>query len=262
MRDYDSRRMAAARSRRASPEELRAARERYKELQEELRQLDVAPETKNGEDRLDRYDRDLRIQALREEFQALAETRLPPPRNGILLALMMTVGSFLLCAFCAGGTYTGLLLLNQKPTAQSASDGFWSDVIAGAYTQAHDDYFAPSLRVALSSQQFAIDGQNADTLYGKVTSAVVTKVAGDQQTSAAITYAVQRTAPGGKVVTYPVTLTLSNHQGTWGIADIGAAITPHAAGVPAPTPTATPKTASPTPTATTVSPAPTATTGH
>ncbi|HEY7779029.1 MAG TPA: hypothetical protein VIC85_02340 [Ktedonobacterales bacterium] len=250
MRDYDSRRMAAARSRRASPDELRAARERYKELQEELRQLEVAPETKNGEDRLDRYDRDLRIQALREEFQSLAETPLPPPRNGILLALVMTVGSFLLCAFCAGGTYTGLLLLNQKPTAQTTADGFWADMLAGSYTQAHDDYFAPSLRVALASQQFGIDAQNADTLYGKVTSAVVTKVAGDQQNNATITYSVQRTAPGGKVVTYPVTLTLANHQGNWGISDIGAAVTPHAAGVPAPAPTPTPKTTSP-PTATT-----------
>ena len=87
-----NRRAAAVKSRRATPEELREAQERYKAIQDELRQLELAPETKHGEERIERYERELRIRALREEFQSVAETRLPEPRNGVVLALVMTGG--------------------------------------------------------------------------------------------------------------------------------------------------------------------------
>jgi hypothetical protein len=236
-----NRRVAQARSRRATPGELRDARERYKELQEELRRLELAPETRQGEDRLDRYERAQRLQALREEFQATAENPLQEPRNSMFLALIMTVASFLLCSFGAGGTYFALLLISQKPTAQSTADGFWQAVINRDYQTAHDNYFAPVLRVQLTSDQFVQEANATDALFGPIVSAVLSKQSGDQQTVAQLTYSVERTnSTTGKTVSYPVTLSLATHQGSWGITDMGATIVPTAAGVPAPPATPTP----------------------
>jgi hypothetical protein len=239
MREFN-RRVARARSRRASPDELREARERYKQLQEELRQLQLAPETRQGEDRLDRYERELRLQALREEFQTIAENPLMGPRNGTMLALIMTVASFMLCAFGAGGTYFALQLLNQKPTAQSTADGFWQTMIGQNYQNAHDNYFAPTLRVQLTSDQFVQEAQATDALFGPIVSDTLTKQSGDQQTLEQMTYTVERTnSTTGKTVSYPVILVLATHQGNWGITDMGNTIMPTAAGVPAPPPTPT-----------------------
>lgn len=237
MREFNGRRSAEAKSQKATPDELREATQRYKEIQDELRQMDLARETKQGEDRLDRYERELRLRAMREDFQASVEAPLPPPRNGVMLALIMTVASFLLCAFCAGGTYYGLLLLNQAPSPQATADGFWSDIMGGDYTSAHDDYLSATLTVAQSSDQFAKQGQAADQQYGKVTSATLIQQSTPSTTQALLTYTVVRTNAKGKTQTYPVTLTLVLRQKSWSISDYG---TVFSLGGPAPqtTPTA------------------------
>ena len=69
MRDLNRRRIAKAKSHKASPRELREAKIRLKEIEEELRTVPLAPETKRGEDRERRYTRILRLRALREDFE-------------------------------------------------------------------------------------------------------------------------------------------------------------------------------------------------
>src|SRR5215469_12049083 len=70
MRDRARQRaLASAKSRRATPGELREAGKRLKELEQELQQLQLLPETKHGEEREQRYERLLRIRGMREEFQ-------------------------------------------------------------------------------------------------------------------------------------------------------------------------------------------------
>lgn len=234
MREFNRRRTAEARSRRATPDELRDATQRYKEIQDELRQMDLSREAKQGEDRLDRYERELRLRAMREDFQATTDAPLPTPRNGVMLALIMTVASFLLCAFCAGGTYYGLLLLNQAPTAQATASGFWTDIVGGDYTSAHDDYLAPTLAVAQTSDSFTKLGQAADQQYGKVTSATLIQQSTPTTTQALLTYTVARTSASGKKVTYPVILTLVLRQKSWSISDYGALFTPAGTGLAAP----------------------------
>jgi hypothetical protein len=229
MREFNRRRSAEAKSRRATPDELREATQRYKEIQDELRQLDLARETKQGEDRLDRYERELRLRAMREDFQANTDMPIPATRNPVMLALIMTVASFLLCAFCAGGTYYGLLLLNQTPTAQATADGFWADIIGGDYTAAHDDYLASTLAVAQSSDQFAKQAQAADQQYGKVTSAKLIQQNAPNKTQALLTYTVVRTDAKGKTRSYPVILTLVLRQKNWSISDYGVLFTPSGA---------------------------------
>ncbi|HEX9057477.1 MAG TPA: hypothetical protein VF818_08070 [Ktedonobacterales bacterium] len=229
MREFN-RRVANAQSGRATPEELREATQRYKELQDELRQMDLSPETRNGEERLDRYERELRLRAMREDFQANAETPLPQPRNSAMLALIMTVASFLLCAFCAGGTYTGLLLLNQTPNPQTAADAFWS-ALEGAssatdYQSIHDTYLAPSLRVAQSGDQFATLAMQADKQFGKVTSASLSKSDTATSNQATLTYTVTRTDANGAKKTYAVTLALTLRQNSWAISDYSNLFTP------------------------------------
>ncbi|GAC1476680.1 MAG: hypothetical protein PVSMB4_00730 [Ktedonobacterales bacterium] len=229
-----NRRAAAVKSRRATPEELREAQERYKAIQDELRQLELAPETKHGEERIERYERELRIRALREEFQSVAESRLPEPRNGVVLALVMTVASFLLCTFGAGATYFGLQLINQKPTAAGTADSFWSAIKSQDYPSVHQDFLSPTLRVSLAADAFIKQAQLADVQFGTVTSASLIKQGAGSTNFASLTYAVVRTNARGKATPYNVVLILETHQGNWGISDMGAAINPVQAGVPSP----------------------------
>jgi hypothetical protein len=245
MREFNRWRRAAAQGGGASPSELREASERYKEIQEELRTMDLAPETRHGEERLDRYERDLRLRAMREEFQATAEAQLPPPqRTGPMMALVMTVASFLLCSFCAGGTYFGLLLVTQKPSAQSVADSFWSSMEATDYTSAHS-YFSPT--VQLTADQFDTQAKAADTQYGAVVSATVSPhQESASQTTTVLNYNVRRS----KGTTYPVTITLDSIQGNWGISDYGAALAPPSGSggyPPTATPTGTPSGSVPAP---------------
>ena len=236
MRDRARQRaMAEAKSHRASPEELREASKRLKEIEDELRQRDLLPETKQGEERERRYARLLRIRSLRDEFQSERPLEEPNAPRSLLLAIVMTIASFLLCAGCAGGAFFALQLANQKPDPTVTTANFWDNMEHQQYAEIHNSELSPTLRVRYDESTFVSQSNQADTDYGKVTSAVATGRAGDMTKTAQFTYAVTR---GNH--TYTVTLALSTHSGTWGIDDLGAAIDPASAGVPTPTPTATP----------------------
>ncbi len=220
MRDRARQRaMAEAKSHRASPEELREASKRLKE----------------GEERERRYARLLRIRSLRDEFQSERPLEEPNAPRSLLLAIVMTIASFLLCAGCAGGAFFALQLANQKPDPTVTTANFWDNMEHQQYAEIHNSELSPTLRVRYDESTFVSQANQADTDYGKVTSAVATGRAGDMTKTAQFTYAVTR---GNH--TYTVTLALSTHSGTWGIDDLGAAIDPASAGVPTPTPTATP----------------------
>src|SRR5215472_6713381 len=109
MRDRARQRaMAEARSHRASAEELRDAGKRVKELEQELlTSIQLQPETRQGEDRRERYSRLLRLRALRDNFTSMRPLEADHP-NAFLLAIVMTVASLMLCGFCAGGALVGL----------------------------------------------------------------------------------------------------------------------------------------------------------
>jgi hypothetical protein len=204
----------------ASPEELREASQRYKEIQEELRTMELAPETRHGEERLDRYERGLRLQALRDEFQSNAETQMPlPARGGPMLALIMTVASFLLCSFCAGGTYFGLLLITQQASPQSIADSFWGAMQLRDYTSAHS-YFSPT--VSVTADQFDTLAKAADAQFGAVVSAAFAGTESSSKTVAVLDYNIRR----GKGTPYKVTLTMESIRGSWGIADYGSLLAP------------------------------------
>lgn len=226
--------------RRASPDELRDASARYKEIQGELSQIGITPETRNGEDRLDRYDRELRLRAMREDFQANAQTPLPlQQRNGAMLALVMTVASFLLCAFCAGGTYFGLVLLNTRPDPQSVAESFWGAMQARDYGAAHDNYLSPVLRFQLSVDEFARQSQIADNNDGVIQSATLISDPKTHpsigNTQASLPYLVTRAGTAGKPYVTTITLQMVLSQNSWGISDIGALITPPVPATPTPT---------------------------
>src|SRR5579863_1854442 len=173
MSDFD-RRVESARNQRATPEELREATQRYKDLQAELRQMDLNPEARHGEQRLDRYERELRLRAMRDDFQTANDAHPPRLKNTWMLALVMTVSSFLMCAFCAGGTYFGLTLLNQKPTAVDTGNAFWASIASKDYQTAHDADLAPALSVQLTYDAFNTQAKQVDTQYGPVTGYALT----------------------------------------------------------------------------------------
>lgn len=228
MREFNRRRAAAARSRRATPEDLREASQRYKEIQEELRQLDLAPETRHGEERLDRYERELRLRSMREDFQATVETPLPQPRNSAMLALVMTVASFLLCSFCFGGTYFALQYFTQAPSAQSTASDFWTTMENSDYNAVQSTYLSQALRVSQSADQFAQLAAAADKQYGRVTAATFVSQSSTSTTQTALTYTVVRTAANGKQTMYPVVLTMTLRQNAWTIGDYGNLFQPSA----------------------------------
>jgi hypothetical protein len=250
MRDRARQRaMAEAKSHRASPEELREASKRLKEIEDELSQRDLLPETKQGEERERRYARLLRIRSLRDEFQSERPLEELNASRSLLLAIVMTVASFLLCAGCAGGAFFALQLANQKPDPTVTTANFWDNMEHQQYAQIHNSELSPTLRVRNDESTFVSQANQADKDYGQVASAVATGQAGDMTKTAQLTYAVTR---GNH--TYNVTLTLSTHSGTWGIDDLGAAIDPSSAGVPSPTPTLTPSESPTTTPTTTTSP--------
>ena len=252
MREITRNRMTAvAKSRRATPEELKQARERIKEIDAELKQLELQPETKKGEEREKRYDRILRLRAMRDEFKDKFPVNEEPRPNSLLLALVMTVTSFLICSFCAGGSYFAYAAINQKPDPIATAQGFWSDMEAQNYNDIHANFLSPTLRVGLDSATFNQTALLADTDYGLVTGAIldqnkVPKTDLTQLQTVQLTYTVTRSK-----VTYSVTLELEVHLGQWGIGNLGGAIDPTQSGVPAvatptpypsPTPTDTPTT--------------------
>jgi hypothetical protein len=226
--------------RRISAGELRDASARYKEIQGELSQIGIAPETRNGEDRLDRYDRELRLRAMREDFQANAQTPMPmPQRNTAMLALVMTIASFLMCAFCAGGTYFGLVLLNTRPDPQTVASGFWSAMQVRDYSTAHDNYLSPALRFQLAVDDFSRQAQIADSNDGVIKN--VTPISNAQThasigtTQAALPYEVTRAGIAGKPYVTTITLILVLSQNSWGINDLGQLLSPPVPATPTPT---------------------------
>jgi hypothetical protein len=250
VREFNRRQMAAARSHRATPEELREARERLKDIDAELHQMELLPETKNGEEREQRYERVLRLRAMRDEFARKVPPQKPHHANGILLSLFMLVGSILICGVCAGGSFYALRFITQKPDPTATSSGFWDDMKNQDYVDLHENLLYPTLRVQRSTDIFVSDARSTDALYGKVTDAQLISVPSDatQVENVKITYAVTR----GNKIHYNVTLSLQLHTNTWGISDFGTAFAPSGPGVPniQPTPTVNPDE---TPTATPVS---------
>ncbi|HEX8982317.1 MAG TPA: hypothetical protein VF792_06090 [Ktedonobacterales bacterium] len=247
MRDINRARMsAAAKSRRATPEELREAQSRIKEIDAELRQLELQPETRNGEEREARYERVLRLRAMRDDFESRFPVRAPAQPNSLMLALIMTIGSFLTCAFCAGGSYFAFNALNYNPGPTAIGSTFWSDAETQAYQDIYVNVLGTNLRIQFVQAQFVGDATQADKDYGPVTKADLVGPASDQKaTTQTLTYNVTRMKPGGKPITYKTKLVLTQNGNSWSVTDIGAAIYPTEAGVPAvnqptPTPTDTP----------------------
>ena len=234
MRDRTRRRvLAEAKSHLASPEELREAPKRVKELEQELRQLELSPEAKHGEEREHRYSRLLRLRSLREEFQMIRPLDVPRQPNSILLTVVMFVASFMLCATCIVVVFAGLQLAHQTPDPQATASGFWFDMEQQSYLQLQSTYLSPTLRVQYDQNQFLSTASYADSSFGKVTNAVQTKQAGDMNTTAIFTYVVTRSL-NNRNMSYTTTLRLTFHGGTWGVDDLGAALDPTKAGIPAP----------------------------
>ncbi|HET9110900.1 MAG TPA: hypothetical protein VFN78_08765 [Ktedonobacterales bacterium] len=235
MRDRTRTRMSAlAKSRRASPEELREAQKRVKEIDAELRQLELQPETKQGEDREARYERALRLREMRDEFESRFPTRGPRQPNSLMLALVMTVGSFLTCAFCAGGFYFAFTALNYNAGPTGTASLFWSDVQSQNYQDVYLNVLATNLRLQFPQAQFVGDASQADSDYGKVTKVTLvdnSAASKSNVSNATLTYTVTRTK-AGKATTYKVKLVLASVNNNWSVTDMGASIYPTEGGAP------------------------------
>ncbi len=246
MRDFKRSRMAAAtKSRRATPEELREARNRVKEIDAELRQLELSPETTRGEDRERRYERVLRLRQMREEFTSRYPALVQQGgMNGLIMAVAMTIMTFLACFFCVGGAYFAYSALTYNPGPESVATSFWSDIQTQSYQDAYSNMLSPSLRGAVTLQQFLGDAQQADTDYGPVVSVTLTSQTVDPKSpNAKLVYKVTRQKKGGAPVVYTTTLQMTLLTNVWGISDVGASIYPEQGGakpVPGGTPTASP----------------------
>lgn len=239
MREFNRRQMAAARSRRATPGELREARERLKEIDAELQQMELLPETKNGEEREQRYERVLRLRAMRDEFARKVPPLKPNHPNSILLSLFMVVASVLICGVCGGGSFYLLRFITQKPDPTVTSSAFWDDMKSQSYPDMHANLLFSTLRVQRSKDVFVNDALAADAAYGKVTSAQLISVPDNatQTDDVKLTYVVTR----GTKIRYNVTLELQLRNNTWGVSDLGSTFAPTGPGVPAlPTPTLEP----------------------
>lgn len=236
MRDRTRQRLLAqARSHRATPDELREAGKRVKEIEQEFRQFELNPETRHGEERTERYSRLLRLREMREDFQTSRPLEMPKQPNSYLLAIVMIVASFMLCASCVLGGFVGLQLIHQKPDPMAAASGFWYDMEQKSYADLQSTYLSPALRVQYEGQFLSL-ANTADQEFGPVTNATLTNQGGDMTSTAQLTYVVAR----ADHITYTTTIILTLHGGSWGVDDLGAAIDPTKAGIPAPaTPTPT-----------------------
>lgn len=243
MRERTRRRVVAeAQSHRATPEELRDASKRLKEIEGELRELPVSEEAKKGEPREQRYARLLRLRAMREEFVGDNPIVGDHP-NGLLLSLVMVVASFMVCAFCAGSVVFGIQFLNQTPNPADTAAAYWQAVEAGNYGQIYSTYLSSTQRVSVQQQDFVLNATQADTQFGMVTAFVQQGQATVTKQQAVIVYQIMR----GTKVSYKCTLTLVLRGGTWYIDDTNSSFAPSLAGVPTPT-------SQPSPTATATTP--------
>jgi hypothetical protein len=242
VRERNRRAMVAAKSRRASPRELREAKDRVKELAEEMKEMSLRRETVKGEDRESRYGRVLRIRAMREQFEYNHPYNKRPHANSLLLALVMFAASFALCSFMAGGAYVAVNFITSKPDPVPVGDSFWTSIEKQDYNNLYDSYFATALRVTNSKDVFVVQAGKADQDYGTVSAYTLAKdPSGKTQvtingSTATLVYTVTR----GPKVHYSSTLTLQLTAGTWFVADLGAAIEPQLGGAQAPPATPTP----------------------
>jgi hypothetical protein len=237
VRDLNRRRIAKAKSHKASPKELREAKERLKEIEEELRTVPLAPETKRGEDRERRYTRVLRLRALREDFEQRFPYDKRPHANSLMLSLVMFVSAFAVCACMAGSVVGGYNLLTAKPDPVGTGGVFWDSITSQDYATAHDSYLSPTLRVQQKTDTFVLTARQTDTDYGPVNNVTfVKKQVNSSNDVAQLSYTITR----GASTTYPVTLTLTLFNNVWGINDLGATFQPTEAGVPAVTPSVSP----------------------
>jgi hypothetical protein len=239
---------AVAKRRRATPDELREARNRVKEIDAELRQLDLLPETTRGEDREQRYGRVLRLRQMREQFTSRYPALEQQGMNSIVLAAVMAILSLLTCVFCGGGFYFAYSALTFNPGPDSVATAFWSDIEAQNYQDAYSNTLGSTLRGQVNLQQFLSDAQQADTDYGPVTAETLTSSPGNPTTSATLVYKVTRQKKGQPPTTYNATILMSTQANVWGITDLGASIYPTLGGVkpvpdsgtPSPSPSTTP----------------------
>jgi hypothetical protein len=218
--------MAAARSRHASKEELAEAKQRLKEIEEELKQIQLQPETKMGEEREMRYARVLRLRAMRDEFQSQFPIEQPSRASNLVLALVMTVASFMLCAFCAAGGYVAIHVFNQKPSPVDTVNAFMNAMESSNYSTAWQIDFSPTLREQLTLDSFEQQAKKADTTYGTITGYALAKQTGDFQQTGTYTFTITRTK-----ATYTVVIQMLLFHNSWGISDLGNTVNPVAAGV-------------------------------
>jgi hypothetical protein len=224
MRDrVRQRAMAEAKSHRATAEELRDAGRRVKELEQELlTTIQLQPETRQGEDRSQRYSRLLRLRALRDNFIGERPLEADHP-SGFILAIVMTVAAFMLCGFCAGGTLIGIRVLSYKPSALDTATAFWQNVEQQNYALVHSNYLSPTLRVVYDDPAvFASMAKTADTYYGPVTNYNLVQESGDMTQQAVLTYSVTR----GTSKVYKAVLVLVLYAGSWGVNDLGSSLDP------------------------------------
>jgi hypothetical protein len=224
MRDrVRQRAMAEAKSHRATAEELRDAGRRVKELEQELlTTIELQPETRQGENRPQRYSRLLRLRALRDNFTGERPLEEDHP-NGFILAIVMTVAAFMLCGFCAGGALLGIQVLNYKPSPIDTATAFWQNVELQNYALVRSSYLSPTLRVVYDNpSDFANMAEASDTYYGRVTSFTLIQESGDLTQQATLTYSVTR----GTSKKYKAILVLGLFAGSWGVNDLGSSLDP------------------------------------
>src|SRR5262249_18818623 len=153
--------------------------------------------------------------SMRDDFTSVRPLEDLNPSRSLMLAIVMTVASFLLCAGCAGGAFFALQIVNQKPDPNAIGVTFWDYMEHQQYAEIHSSVLSPTLRVRYDQSTFVAQANQADKDFGQVASAVATGHSGDMTTTALLKYAVTR---GNH--TYNVTLTLTTHGGNWGIDDM------------------------------------------
>jgi hypothetical protein len=243
VRENNRRKMARIKSRRASARELREAKMRLKEIEQEFKYIPLRPETKRGEDREARYTRILRLRSMRAQFEAVHPIDKRPHANSILLSLVMIVSTLLFCACTGGVAYASLKFLTQKPDPIATANDFWSNMKTAnsdSYATVFQNDFSPTLRAQQTQKQFSDAATQTDVDYGPVTNAVLTaqQVTGS---TASLSYNVTRVSPlTQKKTTYQTTLGMELFSGAWTVSDLGATIDPTQAGAGSPTGTPSP----------------------
>ncbi|HKD77281.1 MAG TPA: hypothetical protein VKB76_17385, partial [Ktedonobacterales bacterium] len=182
---------------REPPEVPDDVEQRYKELQEEIQQLELSPKLITGETHQERYLRQRRLRALHRDFDRMA--RYPMSRrirrNSASLGALFIV-AFLLCiiSFFGGALLTGIIGNAQKMT--SVGDQFMTDLTHQQYNTAHafvDQYFN-------ATGQFAQQAQQADQALGPIQSFSQVGVVGGTPSSQTntITYHIHRKGGTGQ----------------------------------------------------------------